>query len=380
LYLSSRALREVVLRYSQGNQLVGQRNLRHTVGRLGMGLDDEGRALDLLWRTLDAADGRSSFCRECGEVRSFHRVTRRRSYACDRCGWQIYPAAGTPFARSPLPLSKWLDALSIMSGSSTRPTAGHIAERLEVGSRTAWTMRRRIEQGMKGGDRERRLLRKLAQSWSDGSVSVPAHTIAHGTPETRICEAACRVMAERGLADTRVADIAAAAGLSSASIHYHFRSKDEVLLAAFRWACTQSNEALQALVEERLEPAVHVQRLAELCMPVEGTARDEYVLWLELWARVRDHPGFLEESVHMSKVWYDGVYRIFLAGVRDGSFEPIAPLNEVCRRFLALSESLSYRATVGYNEMSPEEGQAMLVRFAKEQLRISPVTASPSAP
>ena len=338
--------------------------------------DDESRALDLLWRTYHAADGRSSFCRECGEVRSFHRVTKRRSYACDRCGWQIYPAASTPFARSPIPLSKWLDALSVMRGSASRPTAGHVAERLEVGYRTAWSMRRRIEQGIEAGDRERSLLHKLAQSWSDGSAAAPPSPIARDTPETRICEAACRVMAEKGLADTRVADIAAAAGLSSASVHYHFRSKDEVLLAAFRWACTQSNQALQALVEQRLDPTVHVQQLAQLCMPAEGTARDEYVLWLELWARVRDHPGFLEESVRMSSIWYDGVYQIFLAGVRDGSFEPIAPLNEVCRRFLALSESLSYRAIVGYQEMSPEEGQAMLVRFATEQLGIAPETVS----
>jgi AcrR family transcriptional regulator len=333
--------------------------------------NEEDRALDLIWRALYAADGRTAFCRRCSTTRPFHRVRKRRAYACDRCGGQIHPGARTPFSGSPIALSRWLAALSMILQSSTRPTAGRIAEHLGVSYRTAWGMRRRIERSLAGDGLPQALLDKLSPSWTAAPAVDAGHRPESSTPERRICEAACRVMADKGPADTRVADIAAAAGLSSASIHYHFRSKDEVLLAAFRWACTQSNRALQSLAEQTLEPHEHVRRLTELCVPVEGTARDEYVLWLEVWSRARNHPDFLEESKRMSHIWYEGVYQIFESGVKCGSFSPVAPLDEVCRRFLALAESLSYRATVGYQEMASQEAQMMLTRFTAEQLGIA---------
>ncbi len=337
-----------------------------------MKTEDEDRALELLWRALYAADGRSAVCRKCGGIRSFHRVSTRRSYACDRCGSQIYPAAATPFAGSPIPLSQWLSAVGMVVDSPTRVTAGLLAERLGITYRRAWSMLRRLERSFAGGTKTQKLLRRVGSSWRDGSGLAPETVIEWDSPQRRICEAACRVMAEKGLSDTRISDIAASAGLSSASVHYHFRSKDEVLLAAFRWACEQSNQALQRLVAEPLEPVEHVHRLAMLCIPAGGTARDEYVLWLEVWARVRNHPDFLEESMRMSRIWYEGARAILESGVKAGSFVPVAPLDEVCRRFLALSESLSYRATVGYQEMSSEEAQGMLTRFALEQLGIAP--------
>ena len=45
---------------------------------------------------------------------------------------------------------------------------------------------------------------------------------------SEILEAALKVFARRGLAGTRVGDIAAAAGLSHGLIYHYFRSKDEI--------------------------------------------------------------------------------------------------------------------------------------------------------
>ena len=43
----------------------------------------------------------------CGRDAKFYRVTKRRSYACEWCGYQVYPTAGTPFDRDPHPLRDW---------------------------------------------------------------------------------------------------------------------------------------------------------------------------------------------------------------------------------------------------------------------------------
>ena len=46
----------------------------------------------------------------------------------------------------------------------------------------------------------------------------------------RILQAACELVAERGIGGARIAQIAKTAGVSTALVHYHFRTR-EVLLA-----------------------------------------------------------------------------------------------------------------------------------------------------
>src|SRR5260370_39652317 len=51
---------------------------------------------------------------------------------------------------------------------------------------------------------------------------------------SRLLQAAADVFAERGYEGTRVADIAAAAGVSNGALYAHFASKAELLVAALR--------------------------------------------------------------------------------------------------------------------------------------------------
>jgi AcrR family transcriptional regulator len=50
----------------------------------------------------------------------------------------------------------------------------------------------------------------------------------------RLMRAAANAFAERGYDGTRVADIAAAAGVSNGALYAHFGSKAELLIAALR--------------------------------------------------------------------------------------------------------------------------------------------------
>jgi AcrR family transcriptional regulator len=62
-----------------------------------------------------------------------------------------------------------------------------------------------------------------------------------------ILEAAARVITDRGLAETRISDIAERCGVSPGLILYYFESKDRLLVEALTWAndnfyLTQSRE------------------------------------------------------------------------------------------------------------------------------------------
>ncbi len=62
--------------------------------------------------------------------------------------------------------------------------------------------------------------------------------------ETRqdILAAACKVFAEKGFRDARNQDISKAAGANSASINYHFGSKENLYIEAWKYCFTKATE------------------------------------------------------------------------------------------------------------------------------------------
>jgi AcrR family transcriptional regulator len=55
----------------------------------------------------------------------------------------------------------------------------------------------------------------------------------------RIVEAAMRVVARSGYTDTSIKDIAVEAGVAPGLVHYYFKTKDELIVAAIRQCCQQ---------------------------------------------------------------------------------------------------------------------------------------------
>src|SRR3954465_141487 len=76
----------------------------------------------------------------------------------------------------------------------------------------------------------------------------------------QILEAACRAILDRGFPATRIADIAAAAGVSTGTVLYYFATKGEVLVAALKWASGR----LFARIEQPERDERASERLARL--------------------------------------------------------------------------------------------------------------------
>src|SRR3954468_9239162 len=107
----------------------------------------------------------------------------------------------------------------------------------------------------------------------------------------QILDAACRAILDRGFPATRIADIAAAAGVSTGTVHYYFATKDEVLVAALKWASARLFSRVEHPGDE--PSAARLGRLLAVAVPYPGPARDEYILWIELWLRVLHQPELL---------------------------------------------------------------------------------------
>jgi transposase len=83
-------------------------------------------------------------CEKCEKETKHHRVTGRTAFACDRCGWHIYPLAGTIFEKSSTSLQKWFHAMYQMGSTRCGISAKQIQRETSVTYKTAWRMFKQI--------------------------------------------------------------------------------------------------------------------------------------------------------------------------------------------------------------------------------------------
>jgi AcrR family transcriptional regulator len=186
----------------------------------------------------------------------------------------------------------------------------------------------------------------------------------------QILAAACRAIQQRGFANTRIADIAAEAGMSTGAIHYYFEVKDEVLIAALKWASGQLFDRLEQLAEGAGSERERLVQLLEHAVPVPGPRRNEYVLWMELWVRALQEPDLLPECEALSRRWRGYFHAAVRRGTDAGEFEPVADPDDVAERLIAQVDGLGFELLLGYSWTSPERMRERLYGFAAEQLGI----------
>ena len=91
-------------------------------------------------------------CEKCGKDAQFYRVKARRSYACEYCGHQIYPTAGTPFDRTRTPLRDWFYVMFLFCSTRNGVAAKEVERQLGVTYKTAWRMCHEIRKYMAAVD------------------------------------------------------------------------------------------------------------------------------------------------------------------------------------------------------------------------------------
>jgi transposase len=83
-------------------------------------------------------------CPNCKSKAKFYKVSGRKCYACQNCGHQLHPLAGTIFHKSPTPLKYWFYAIFLFSTSKNGVSAKELERHLGVTYKCAWRMAKQI--------------------------------------------------------------------------------------------------------------------------------------------------------------------------------------------------------------------------------------------
>lgn len=158
-----------------------------------------------------------------------------------------------------------------------------------------------------------------------------------------ILAAAVAEVTRRGFAQTRVADVARALGVSTALVHYHFDSKERLLAATLDHAVGRDLERLAAAVDRPGSDLERLRRILALYAP-QGAAPG-WTLWVDAWAEALRAPELRAHCRTLDRRWTDAIAATVAAGVAAGTFVCADP-PDAARRISAFMDGLSVQATV----------------------------------
>ena len=185
--------------------------------------------------------------------------------------------------------------------------------------------------------------------------------------EELIVGAAAEVIAERGLANVRISDVAERAGMSTGHVTYYFPSKTDLLMHAIR----QNERSFIALVETEIQrirdPWRRLERLIELSA-ASGPGDPGWVLWFEVWSNAALDPDVARVHEELDGRWRAILTDVIRYGCEQGAFGVQHP-EEVALLLSAMIDGLSVQLTLDAGDLSRPDMLRLCSDAAKLLLR-----------
>jgi AcrR family transcriptional regulator len=180
----------------------------------------------------------------------------------------------------------------------------------------------------------------------EDSTAVRARRSKGDERRQRVLEAALAAITERGIPDTRMADIALRAGMSPGHVLYYFRSKAHILTELLRWNEDRFHERLHEKLARSTTARERLMHVVRDSIP-DGRGDPHWLLWLEVWAVSPHDRELLEDEGSQERRFQDLLAAVIREGQACGEFDPSANAADVAVRLSALIDGLAIHVAIG---------------------------------
>jgi AcrR family transcriptional regulator len=197
-----------------------------------------------------------------------------------------------------------------------------------------------------------------------------------GTADQRraqILTAALDIISERGYAETRIADVAERAGVSTALVIYYYKTKDQLLTEAIR----HHEDAWYAAAQERITslPTAAARLEEYVAMTCLGEAgpelNDSRQLWLDFWAQAARKQAIASVRQNSDERWREAIASLVRDGQDAGEFSDVdAASFAVC--LCALLDGLTVQFALADPVVDGMRGFELAMRYVAGQLGFTP--------
>ncbi len=182
-----------------------------------------------------------------------------------------------------------------------------------------------------------------------------------------ILDATVEQIKQRGIATTRVADVAGALNVSSGLVHYHFATKEQLVEEAFAHAARREMEALRTTVGRRTTAVARMKALLRLYSPVGQTP--SWRLWVDGWSAGMREQGLQDVMQQMDAEWKARMTALVEEGAASGEFHCEDPRAAAWRITLFL-DGLAVQLVARRGALEKAEAQRWVREHVAGQLGI----------
>ena len=183
--------------------------------------------------------------------------------------------------------------------------------------------------------------------------------------------AAAELICERGFGDTRIADVATRAGVSSALVIYYFGTRDRLLVDALRYSEESFYEAAEKMLAEVPSLRERLSLLIRWWTSVPE-ADDEipgaWGLWFDLWAQAFRHTEIRAGRVELDARWR----KMIVDAVKSAELETKVNARMFALEFSALLDGLWIQVALEDPEVDSDLAHDIAMRFAERELNLAP--------
>lgn len=186
----------------------------------------------------------------------------------------------------------------------------------------------------------------------------------------QLLTAAAEVIAERGFAATRIADVAERAGTSGPAVLYWFESREQLLVEALTFAEQSFYDELEARLASIRSPGARLVALIDASIGDD----EDWVLWMELWGRALRDADLRAARQGLDDRWREQIAGIVSEGIEAGEFSDCDP-RRAALELAALMDGLAVQVALGDAVVTPAVMRAVCIEVAQRLVGVGELVA-----
>jgi AcrR family transcriptional regulator len=182
-----------------------------------------------------------------------------------------------------------------------------------------------------------------------------------------ILDAAGTVLAEQGLAATRISDVAKRVGISPGHVLYYFESKADLFMQSLRTVEERLREEALARFEQTPSAGGRWNVLLDIMSP-SGPGDFKLALWLEAWEMAHREPQVGELVAELEDRWQALQLDVLRQARADGELDAEADLEDFVTCFSAFFDGLTIQVVTGSRVIDRERMLQITRQYAADRL------------
>jgi len=190
--------------------------------------------------------------------------------------------------------------------------------------------------------------------------------VDHDRQREMFAKAAYRVLARKGLDDTRLRDVADEAGFSIGALAHYMRDKDALLLGAMRYI---SDKIINQYVREGAYHDIEVFRHMLLAsLPLTAQRKAFWRATFNFWERAQQNKEVQAVLYDGYARWYDHLVSFLRMLKEDGKIPQDIDLRQTALGAIALVDGISVRMLATGLDATPQKSRILVDAWLKATL------------